>query len=452
MSSEKFGMRLFFKDPDLPMLLTMFLPIFADMLLNNFIGTVHAYFVADAGEAVISAISLANQLNNLISAVFFSACSATMVVVAQIRGTGDNKRAALVTSQTLCFTIYGTAIIAVLFNMFPSQIMTLFFAETDPIILVEAVKYIPLLGISIPFYAVFYICACASRGFDNHKIPLFISVSGSVLNVIFAFILIKVLGLGIIGAGISLILSRMFSAGAGIVLFIKKKWLAPFRDSVRVRFSVIKNVLYLGFFTSSESIITNFAGTLKTGFLVPFGISHITASSVYGSFSGLLSVPITVIGTMVTTLIAKSISAGDGKRARELLTKCIVYCFTISSLIFVAAYFILPHIFPSYTDNPDTLKLLDYLLIINCIGTPTLSLFVTLISNAFNGAGDAKFSTIVSVACMIVLNLGGGYLFTVVFGWGVIGSHLSAYLSLIAKMIIYIWRYKSGKWVKKVMV
>ena len=53
---------------------------------------------------------------------------------------------------------------------------------------------------------------------------------------------------------------------------------------------------------------------------------------------------------------------------------------------------------------------------------------------------------------MIVLNLGGGYLFTVVFGLGVIGSQLSAYLSLIAKALIYIWRYKSGKWVKKVMV
>lgn len=450
MPAKKRSFRL--RDPDFPMLFAMFLPIFIDMILNNFIGTVHGYFVANAGEDVLSAISLSNQMNGLISTVFFSACSATMVVVAQLHGIGSDDRAREVVGQTMTFTALGTAIIAVLFVLFPQSIMGLFFGKMDANILAHTYKYIPLLGISLPFYCIFQICCCSSRGFENHKLPLIISVSGSIVNLILAFVLITVCKLGIVGAGISLIASRLFSAACGIILLCIKKWIAPLKTSLKIRFENLKGVLYLGFFTSTESLITNFAGTFKTGFLSGFAASHINASSIYNTFGGLLSVPISVINTMVTTLVAKNISKGDIKSAKMYFIKCSVYAFVLSTLVFTAAYLILPSIFPSYTDNPETLGLLHVILIISCLCTPTLSLFVTLIRGAFNGAGDAQFPTVISVICMIVFNLGFGYIFTVVFGWGIIGSTLSAHLSALVKAVIFYIRYKKGKWVKTVLI
>lgn len=443
------SIRLFGNDPDLRMLVTMFLPIFIDMILNNVIGTVHAYFLADAGETVISAINLVNQVNGLISTLFFAACSATMVIVAQLRGAGKHEEAARAVGQTMFFTIYGTGAIAVLFSIFSSQIMMLFFGNIDTSIMSEAIKYIPLLGISLPFYAVFQVCACASRGFDNQRIPLIISVSGSIVNVILAFVLITVLKLGVIGAGVSLIISRFASALFGYLFLSKLKWISPLKDCVRVRLHVIKPVLTLGFYNSIANVITSYASTIKTGFLSSFSIAHISASSIFSPFASLLNVPTSVITTMITTLVARNLALGDIKRAKQLIWKCFTYNIILNALVYVAAYFILPHLFKSYTQTPETLELLRGLLIITCILTPVISTYVSTLALSFNSAGDARFSTVVNIGCMLVFNLGFGYVFTVVLNGGVLGSYLSAHLSAIAKAVIFTVRYKSDRWLHK---
>ena len=439
---------LFHNDSDFSMLLSMFLPIFTDRVLNTFIGTIHSYFVAGSGEAALSAISLTNQINQLLSTIFFCACNATMVIVARIRGYGKHNEAILCSGQTMFFTIYGTSAIALLFILFPSQIMTLFFGEMDAVILAEAVKYMPLLGLSLPFYCMFQVAATTSRAFDNHRVPLIISVSGSLVNVLLAFVLITVCKLGIIGAGISLILSNVASGFFGYAFLRKLGWIAPLKDCISVKLKNIKDVLLLGLYNSIASVITTYAFTVKTGFLVPFGISHISASSIYSSFAGLLEVPASTLSIMVSTLVSRNLALGDKPRAITLIKKCLAYSITLSAVLYGGAYVILPYIFPNYTDNPVTLELLETIITLTALFYPVFVSITSIFSLTFNAAGDARFSTIVNIGCMVVLNLGFGYIFITVFDLGIIGSYLSGILSAVIKSVIYIIRYKSGKWIK----
>ena len=443
---ERIG--LFHKDPDFSMLLSMFLPIFTDRILNTLIGTVHSYFVSGSGEAALSAISLANQVNNLLSTVFFCACSATMVIIARLRGFRKHNEAILCSGQTMFFTIYGTLAIALLFSLFPSQIMILFFGQMDPLILSEAIKYVPLLGFSLPFYCMFQVAAATSRAFDNHRVPLIISVSGSLVNVLLAFLLITVCKLGIIGAGISLILSNVASGFFGYAFLRKLGWIAPLKDCVFVKLKNIKDVLSLGLYNSIASVITTYASTVKTGFLVPFGISHISASSIYSSFGGLLDVPNSTLSIMVSTLVSRNLALGDKPRAFSFIKKCIAYSITLGAVLYAGAFIILPHIFPKYTDNPVTLELLNVIITLTTLFYPIFISVPTNLATSFNAAGDARFSTIVNIGCMVAINLGVGYIFITVLNLGVIGSFMSGILSAIVKTVIFIIRYKSGRWIK----
>ncbi len=440
------------RDPDFKMLFSLFIPIFIDMILNNLIGAVHSYFVSGAGENVISAISLANQANNLISIVFLSATSAVIVVVSQNLGQGNHERARLVAGQTMMFTAYGTLLVAAAFCLFPAQIMTLLFGNTGPEILDESIKYIPLLGISLPFYGIFQAAACTCRGYNNHKLPLYISVSGSIVNVILAFFAIKVMDLGVVGAGLSLIISRLVSAVAGVVLLNRFKMLARFRESVIVRYSVIKSVLYLGFLSSLGSILTNLASTMITGFIVPFGKSHLAASSIFGSIAAPINVPISVWATLATILVAKHIGKGENDKAKLMLLKCAGYSIAMELILWIPSYFILPGIFGAYTDNPETLKLLDVILKIQVINSPIITNIYTIAVHGFNGAGDAKFTTIFAVVRMFIVNFGLGYVLITLCSLGVIGSILASVASGIIAIAVFIFRYKSGKWEHKAMV
>ncbi len=444
--------RVFFGDPDLPQMFMMFLPIFIDRILNSFIGTVHSYFVADAGEAVISAISLANQVNSMLASVFFSVCSAVIIVVAQLTGAGYRDQAALTVGHTLTFTMYGTAAIGLLFVLFPSWIMTLFFGDVDPLILKESVKYIRLLGISLPFDGIFQSCACASRGYNEHRIPMFVSVSGSLIKLIVSFFLIKIFKFGIIGAALAILVGRFYNAVIGYTLLRRRNWIAPVTKCIRVNFSLIKNVLYLGIFSSTERFTSVFAGTIKTGYLVPFGTAHITASSVFSTFSELLNTTPFAMTTLVRNYVAIGIGSKDIKKAHTMIWKCYIYNVFMAVLAWTTAFITLPHIFPLYTENKETLALLGTILAINTLGVPLVSIFSGTIRAALDGAGDAKYSTIVTIVCLFVFDLGLGYILTVNCGLGIIGSTISGIASLFVKAIIYFVRYKSGKWKNHVMV
>lgn len=72
--------------------------------------------------------------------------------------------------------------------------------------------------------------------------------------------------------------------------------------------------------------------------------------------------------------------------------------------------------------------------------------------NGFKAAGDAKFSTVVSVMCMWIVNVGVGYILVCKLGLGVVGMLISANLSAIAKFTVMLLRLRSGKWLHKKMI
>ncbi len=430
----------------------MFLPIFLDRILNSFIGTVHSYFVADAGEAVISAISLANQVNSMLSSVFFCVCSAVIVVVAQLTGAGERDRASLTVGHALVFTVYGTAAVGIVFALFPSWIMTLFFGDIDPLILEESIKYIRLLGISLPFEAIFQTCACACRGYNEHRIPMFVSVSGSVIKLITSFFLIKIFKFGIVGAALAILVGRIYCALIGYTVLRRRNLIASVLKCIRVNFSLLKNVFYLGVFSSTEHFATVFAGTIKTGYLVPFGTSHITASSIFSTFSELLNTTPFTMTTIVRNYVAVGIGSKNIAKAHQTIWKCYIYNVFMAIIAWLTAFITLPHIFPFYTENEETLALLGIILTINTFAIPLVSIFTVTLRAALDGAGDAQFATIVTIICLFVFDLGLGYILTVNCELGIIGSTVSSVASLLVKAVVYFIRYKSGRWKNHVMI
>lgn len=440
------------RDPDTNLIVSMFIPIFVDMILNNIISTVHSYFVADLGDSVISGVGLAGQLANMFVILFTGMCSAVAVVISQYNGAGNYEGAKKCMSQTLLAVTSVSLIIGGMFFFFARELFGILFAGTTEDVLVPAMEYIRYYAISIPFYGMFQCFANASRGMGDNKIPLKISVSGSVINLVVAFVAIKLLHLGVAGAGIGLIISRLYMSIVGFIIFAKKGWLAGVKDTVKLDFKLIGSVLSLGFMNSSESIIVNIGATIKTNFLLAFGSTHMAARSIDSTFSALLMVPITVFGVVAVTLVGRYIGADAPDEAKSILKKIIKYCYITYSVLMALGLVFLPFIYRAYTDSAETYSLLIKLMFVNLIMLtpvwPGLNVFI----NGFKAAGDAKYTMILSMVCMWTVNVGAGYILTVHFGLGIIGYIISAYLSGWVKYAFVLHRYRTGKWIHKRMI
>ena len=444
----------FLRDPDIRMILTIFAPVFVDMTLNHLISTIHSWLVAGAGEAAISGIGLVGTINALLITLFSSLPSASTIIVSQHNGAGNLSSARRCVSHTIILVAFLASVVMAAMLIFPNQLFDLFFTGAAPDVLSEGKKYMLFSALSLPFYGIFQSFAHLCRGFGNNKVPLYTSVSGSIVNVITAFICIKLLGLGVVGAGIGLLISRIYTVIVGSFFFVKNSWFATRQESRHIEWKSMSAIMKIGLLSNSESLIVNFGGTLKMRFIVAAGTAHIAANSIHGTFMGLCLVPVSALSVVAITLVGKYIGAGEREEAKKISLKMVLVGGIIYAVILIVALLFFPHLYPLYTENPETLSLLRTMLYITapmlCVTQP----FVSVITNAFKSAGDAFNCTLTSVICMWTVNVGLGIFLAADFGLGlgVIGSLIGTNASTCVKAVIYFFRYRSGKWIKKKLV
>lgn len=444
----------FIYDPDIMMILVIFAPIFIDMILNNLISTVHSFLVADVGENAISGIGLVGTINSILTIVFATLPSAVTILVSQYRGAGNEDGARKCVSQSTVMVTVFAAIITAVMLLFPNQLFSLFFSDVEPGVLEEGKKYLFYSALSMPFFGIFQNGACTCRGYGNNKIPLFTSVSGSIIDVVLAFIFIIPLGMGVTGAGLSLLIARIVRAASVSFLLWKNKWFCTISQLVNVDWKCLGAIAKLGILSSSESLIVNFGATLKMRYIVAAGTAHITANSIHNTFFSLVAVPISALATVAITLVGRYIGAGEKQETKNIIKKILYVTTVIYGAMMLAALILFPHLYKLYTDNPETLRLLTEMMLIHVIMMFFANPYVNIITNAFKGAGDAWFCTIISVICMWTVNVGLGIYLAAPFGLGlgVIGALISGNASIIVKCIIYYFRFRSGKWMKKKLV
>jgi Na+-driven multidrug efflux pump len=99
-----------------------------------------------------------------------------------------------------------------------------------------------------------------------------------------------------------------------------------------------------------------------------------------------------------------------------------------------------------YSLNSETVALTLMLVVIHNIFNAIAFPFSGCLGNGLRAAGDVRFTMIVSVASTIVVRLVLSYLFGVVMKMGVIGIAWAMVCDWSVRAVLFIWRYKQGKW------
>ena len=69
-----------------------------------------------------------------------------------------------------------------------------------------------------------------------------------------------------------------------------------------------------------------------------------------------------------------------------------------------------------------------------------------MIPNILRAAGDVDYTTIISIASMWGFRVLGAFLLGRVFGFGVYGVYVAMAMDWTFRAIIFLHRYKQGKW------
>ena len=191
-------------------LFALLIPIVIEQLLNSFMGMVDTMMVSNLGSQAISGVSLVDSVNNLIVQLFSAMATGAAIICSHYIGMKDKKGANKAARQVVLTVAVIAIVITIIGLLFRRPILSFIFGKVEQDVMDNAVTYFLYTALSYPFLALFSAGSAIFRSCGNSRYPMVVSIISNLINVTGNAILMFGLNMGVAGAAISTLVSRIF--------------------------------------------------------------------------------------------------------------------------------------------------------------------------------------------------------------------------------------------------
>ena len=426
----------------------LIIPIFMDQILIIIASIIATMMISYAGEASVSAVSLIDMINMLLINVLAALTAGGAVIVSQYIGFRDKNKSCIAASQLFTIaTIISIGIMGFVF-IFHKPLLKILFGNVDYNVMNLAITYFVIYSISYPFLSIYDSGAALFRSIGNSRVPMIVSIAMNAINIVGNAIGIFVFNAGVVGIAISIIISRAFAALIMVYLSLNKKnkVFISFSQIFSIKRDMIIKILNIAIPNGIENGIVQLGRILLISIIALFGTDQIAANGITNSLVMISISFATAMNIAIVSVIGQCVGAGDYAQADFYTKKLLKITYIGTIFISLAEILLLPWILNLYTLSAEVTNLTYILVIIhNCLAIIFWPLSFTL-PNSLRASGDVRFTMIVSISSMFILRISFGYILGIIFNLGVIGVWLAMGADWALRSIIYVLRFKNGKW------
>jgi len=428
-------------------------PIFIENLCVMLMGVLSTFLVSWLGKEAMAGVGLADSFNIIIISFFAAIDLGTTVVVAFSLAKRNGKRARAATRQSLALMTVLSLVLVFAIELWGHLIIDLIAGGAEPKVKELALSYLQTSAWSYPAAAIALIGSGALRGAGNTKIPMLINGGMNILNIVISSVLIYGAfsweGLGFVGAGLGLTISRYIGA-IGVIYVLMIGFNASLKISLPSYFrrwdlKILMEVLGIGVPASIESVLFNGGKLLTQVFVAGMGTDAIAGNFIAFSIASLINLPGNALGSASTIITGTRLGRNQVYQAERQIR----HVFWLASLCLCAlAFMTVPLsgvLARFYTRDPDVISVTQHLIWLNAAFMPIWAASWVLPAG-LKGARDARYTMYVSMFSMWGARVVVGYVLGIMLGMGVVGVWLGMFLDWAVRGACFWWRLKSGKW------
>lgn len=429
-----------------------------NMLISSFT-LADTLFVSQLGDISLSAVGMMGQWGWLLNMILIGISSGASVFVAQYWGIKNIKRINMTCGIAVLSAVIVSGIFTTLSLVAPEFVINIF--NNNPSVIDEGKRYLLIVCASYPAVAITNILSSVLRSVENVKLPMYVSVLTTVLNIILDYGMIfgkfGFPAMGIKGAALATSLSAWVGVLAILtVSMIKKNILyAPIKHTFGFRLKDIEE-----FYKKALPVIFNEsmwgAGTFAFNIIFGhMGYEYFAAITILRSFENIAFVFFIGICNACCIMVGKSV--GKGKIERGVLdSKRFVLLVPMLALIISVLIFTLrAQLIGIFNLNNNitqvTLDAAMTIMAIYAFEFTVRQMPYILIVGVFRSGGDTVTGVKFDLFCLWCLSLPATLIsvyllklpFTVAFAVMYIFEDY-------AKTILCLRYYKSMKWIKPV--
>ena len=426
----------------------LIIPLIIEQALAISVGMADTVMVSSLGDAVMSGVSLVDNINTLVINIFAAFGTGGAVVASQFIGARRPAHARATAAQvivsTLLVSLPGTGIGLAL----REQIISLLFGEIEQAVMSSASEYFFVSALSYPAIGVYSCCSALFRAMGNSKYSMYSSATANVINVIGNAIFIYALGEGAKGAAIASLIARMFAMAAMLWLLTDRKNVIyiSFKEKFAFNMNMIKRIFRIGLPSSLENGIFQLGRIIVLRIIAVFGTVQIAANGVANSLSSLGCIPGQAMNLALITVVGTCVGAGDLAQVKYYTKKLMKLTYLFTAVVNSAIILSLPLTLRLYDLSDEAISLAFVLTVIHDGFAMLLWPSAFTLSNALRAANDVRYTMIVSVSSMIVFRVGLSLVFALGLGYGAIGVFAAMVVDWVFRTVLFVVRYRREKW------
>ena len=232
---------------------------------------------------------------------------------------------------------------------FASARIILELSGTPSGVLAEALLYIRIYFLSIPFMTVYNFGAAILRSFGDTRRPMFYLIISGIVNVILNLILVICFHLGVAGVAISTVISNVISAVMVMVYLYRRDDEFAFRfNRMKIVRSYLRKILQIGIPSGIQGTIFSISNVFIQSGINSFGKFAIAGSSLALNFEYFTYDIANAFAQATVTFTSQNYGAGNIKRCKKVFwlnmlfgivfTEILAVIFIVWSDFFVGIY------------------------------------------------------------------------------------------------------------------
>lgn len=432
----------------------LLVPIIVEQLLNSFMGMVDTMMVSTVGSQAISAVSLVDSVNNLVIQIFSAMAAGAAIICSQYLGSG-NKEAGNKAARQVVITVATISVgLMIICLITRKPLLQMIFGQVEAGVMEDAQIYFLFSAVSYPFLALFNAGAAFYRASGNSKFPMKVSLISNILNIGGNAFFIYVCHLGVTGAALSTLLSRIFNMVVVFYFLRKPRQVIVINEYTKFRpdMPLIWKILAIGIPSGVENGMFQFGKLAIQSTVSSMGTVAIAAQAMTNILENVNGVFGIGVGIGLMTVVGQCIGAGKKEEAKYYICKLVAIAELgiIASCLFV--YAITGPVTVLAGMEAESAKMCLEMVKAITIVKPLVWTTSFVIAYGLRAAGDVKFSMLVSTCTMWLCRVAMCIFLVKVFHFGPMAVWIGMFADWTVRSVIFVTRFLKGKWIKSKII
>ena len=207
---------------------------------------------------------------------------------------------------------------------------------TPDSVLNEALLYIRIYFVSIPFMVIYNFGSAILRSFGDSRRPMYYLLLSGSLNVVLNLFLVICVGLGVSGVAIATVISNILSSALVIIYLHRRQDEFQFCfHKMKIQKNALKKVLVIGIPAGIQGAIFSVSNVFIQSGINSFGENAIAGSSLALNFEYFTYDIASAFAQAAVTFTSQNYGAGNIKRCKKVFWLCMLFGFGFTEILAV---------------------------------------------------------------------------------------------------------------------